>query len=428
MDLLQPLEGRRRRLERIYYPGRTDGPIEEWRLRWDVHRFLEAIDNRAPDMADRLLRSCLNDGPLGRVVFLTDRHFVHCRGPQSTTGMSAFDEMLVELTVRTHDNSRQYGLFLDGPDDPAVLRCLLKVIALATCVSSVDVHLIDIETELPEGIIPAMQDFVSMARSRRTVLPCFSLWPDMARVLAFHCHPLVDLDLYLSPWRWRGHIPVLAEAIRANLCPTRLTLHEIFPEDAGLLAPALEATMRIEELTLEVHHYPCSSMAFDAIGRNRSIRDLVVKGDGIIYCRDVKGLWKSILKSTTILRVDASNLMTPDSVTFSSSERRKCAGAVAAAIRSNPRITRILFNPRIHDTHIMESRVVPILRFNKFRPIIKALFDGSINGVGRERAVSALLGSPLVRLHPELLYVLLKVNRENLLPASGLGRRQRTSY
>jgi predicted secreted protein len=193
MDLLQPLEGRRRRLERIY-PGRIDGPIEEWQLRWDVDRFLEAI-NRAPDMADRLLRSCLNDGPLGRVVFLTERHFVHCRGPESTTGMSEFDEMLVELTIRTNNNegSRQYGLFLDGPDDPAVLRCMLKVTALATCISSVDVHLIEVRDEIPLGIVPAMQDFVSMARSRRTVLPCFTLWPEMARVLAFHCCPLVDL-------------------------------------------------------------------------------------------------------------------------------------------------------------------------------------------------------------------------------------------
>jgi hypothetical protein len=430
MDLLRPLQGRRRRIERIY-PGRSSGPIEEWRLRWDISRFHEAID-RAPDMADRLLKSCLNDGPLGRVVFLTEQHFVQCKGPESKfSGISEFDEMLVELTIRTHNNegSRQYGLFLDGPNDPVVLRCMLKVAALATCFSSVDVRLIEVEDAIPTGIVPAMQDFVSMARSRRTVLPCFRVWPEMARALAFHCHPCVELDLYLD--FWIDGASTLADAIRAHRCPPRLALHRILPEAADLLATAFEATSRIEELTLHLQGYSIRKRLFASIGRNRSIRALVVKGEGTLWCSDVTLLWKSVLESATIQSIDARNLVREDdALTFSSSDRRTCARAVAGAIRSNPHLTRFVYDPRIHDAHIMESRVVPVLLFNRFRPVVEALFDGSTGGgggVGRERTASALLGSPLVRRHPELLHLLVKATRESLVPASGLGRRRRTT-
>jgi hypothetical protein len=426
MDLVERLEGRHRRLERIY-PDRSDGPIEEWRLRRDVNEFREAID-AAPDLADQLLRFCLNDGPLCRVVFLTDEHFVHCTGPNSTSGISEFDDMLFALTILTSEGGpREYGLFLDGPDDPAVLRCMLKVAALGTCISSVKVHLTDAEMETLPGIVPAMQDFVSMARSRRTVMPCFHAWPEMAQAMAFHCSPLVELDIFLT--YWRGVTSALAEAMNANLCPTRLTLRSLFTEGADLLARALEATTRIEELTLHVRGYSEETNFYDAIGRNISIQALVVKGEGTLFCSDVTVLWNSILKSATIQSVDASTLFHERSrFTFSPSDRQACAGAVAAAVRSNPHITRILYDPRMHDAHIMESRVIPILLFNKFRPVVKALFEGSADRVGRERAVSALLGSPFVRRHPELLFFLVKANRENLLPSPGLGRRRRNSH
>jgi hypothetical protein len=63
----------------------------------------------------------------------------------------------------------------------------------------------------------------------------------------------------------------------------------------------------------------------------------------------------------------------------------------------------------------MESRVVPILHLNKLRPIVKNLFDGPTDRIDRERTVSALLASPLVRRHPQLMYFLLKLTREALL-------------
>jgi hypothetical protein len=416
MVLVERLEGGR--LERVY-PGRTNGPVDEWRLRWDINEFREAID-AAPDMADQFLRFCLNDGPLHRVIFLTDEHFVYCTGPESMSapGIHSVDRMLVELTIRTNEEgSREYNLLLDGPDDPAVLRCMLRVAALATAIIGVDVELFEPERETLPDIVPSMQDFVSMARSRRTVAPCFTVWPEMAQALAFHCSPLVALDVYLSCWH--GVTSALAEAIHANQCPARLTLRSIDNRAADHLAPALEATTRIEDLTLHVQHYSCTPMFFGSIGRNGSIRALVVKDEGPLLCRDVVCLWNSILKSTTIQSVDASTLFHERSTfTFSPADRQACAGAVVTAIRSNPHITRILYDPRIHDARIMESRVVPVLLFNKFRPVVKALFEGSTDRVGRERAVSALLLSPLIRRHPELLYILVKANRENLLSAS----------
>jgi hypothetical protein len=197
-------------------------------------------------------------------------------------------------------------------------------------------------------------------------------------------------------------------------------------EEGDRLAPALGSTTRIEKLALRFNHISCGQRFLDSIGRNRSIRALVLKGRGPLLCSEVTSLWKSVLKSATIQSVDASELPYQSAnFTFSPKDRRTCAAVVAAAIRSNPHVTRILYDSRVHDAHIMESRVVPILHFNKFRPIVGGLFEGSSRGIGRERAVSALLGSPLVRRHPELLFFLLKANRENLLAASGLGRRRR---
>jgi hypothetical protein len=426
MDLVERLEGDQRRLERTY-PGRSDGPVEEWRLRRDAHEFRDAID-AAPETADQFLGSCLlYDGPLNRVVFLTDRHFVYCSGPESRLDVFQFDEMLVELTIRTHGSSREYSLLLDGPHDPAVLRCMLRVAALATCISSVQVHLLEGEGEAEAipGMVPAMQDFVAAAGSRRTVTPCFRVWPEMARALVFNCSPVVGLDLYLT-WG-EGFGAVLAEAIRANQCPTRLTLRSVVPGFATVLAPALEATTRVEELTLHLQHHSCTPLVLDAVGRNGSIRTLIVRGGGILLCRDVALFWNAVLKSATIQSVDASDLVHDGGSGdhFSPSDRRTCAGVAAAMIRSNPRITSLRYDPRMHDVEIMESRVVPIVHCHRLRPVVESLFEGSAGGAGRDRtvAVSALIGSPLVRRHPELLHLLVKANRENVVAATGVGRR-----
>jgi hypothetical protein len=122
-----------------------------------------------------------------------------------------------------------------------------------------------------------------------------------------------------------------------------------------------------------------------------------------------------------IERIDARSVS--DGLLRNSYRKRECSKLIAALIRSNLRITSILYDPQTQNAKIMESRVVPIFHFNKFRPIVEALSDGSTDRAGRERVVSALLGSPRVRYHPELLYLLLKANREHLLlAASDVGR------
>ena len=181
------------------------------------------------------------------------------------------------------------------------------------------------------------------------------------------------------------------------------------------MASAIEATTTIAELTLYIQDFQSERIYLDSIGRNKSIRALVLRKAWYIFCSDVLGIWISILTSTSIESVDVSEIFEEGPRAFSDDERHEVANVVALLIRFNSCITSIRYDSRTHDAHIMETLVVPILLLNRLQPIFKAWFDGSTHRVDRERAVSAFLGSPLVRRHPQLMYFLLKSAREVLL-------------
>lgn len=166
----------------------------------------------------------------------------------------------------------------------------------------------------------------------------------------------------------------------------------------------------------------------NAIGRNRGIRDLVARQEGRVTAGTVNTFWESIMTSPRIASVDASGIsgswtdrwdavqQQPPETAFTDEERRECAELVAELIRTNPRITTLEYHPWAHDVHIMESRVVPIVLLNRLRSVLSAPPDASAGVVSRERFASALLGSPHVRNHPQILFFLLQATRGHSSP------------
>jgi hypothetical protein len=205
----------------------------------------------------------------------------------------------------------------------------------------------------------------------------------------------------------------------ANRCPAKLTLSKILDETIPLLATAIAATVSLEELQLTVQSLSRDAVIFDAIGRNQSIRDLTVVTEGpLVDASETEFFWESVSKSSSIQSVHTraqNEFLHP--IIYDDDVRRRCAELVAKHLRDNQRITRLKCSPDTHDAQIMESQVAPIVRLNRFRPVVKGLWNGSGGGEGRARRVSAVLSSPLVRRHPELLYFLLKANGDILLPS-----------
>jgi hypothetical protein len=320
---------------------------------------------------------------------------------------------LWRLKIQCSD-SRTYYWVLDGRPDRDnhyfVIHFLHVVLAVATRVRKTVFtrHIRQNAYQL------AIQSLVSLPRSRRTVEFDCPLTPEVQRVIAFHCSPAVELDVKVIPWT--GY--------------ARLVVHHMFAARNAFF-PALAGTTRIEELTVHVQDVLGIDAALIAIGKNRGIRFLVAMQEGPVTVGMVRTFWESVMQSPTIVSVDASGITgnsardTPGIVRpwpalenaqeFNEEERRESAELVAELIRNNPRITNLAYHSQAHDERIMTSRVVPIVRLNRLRPIVASLPCGSVGDMARERSVSALLGSPIVRQHPELFYVVLNSTRDCLL-------------
>jgi hypothetical protein len=394
-----------------YFPD-EDG-YREWRLRTGADQLLELL-GRSPDTGDLLMNFLLNDAVESQVVWFSPNSALVCEGPDTNDLDYAAAEYHTKLFIYDSD-SRRYRVFLitygGGLSfEPRVLHALHVVVALGTRVAKVVMNLWD--QEMYEGVVPGIREYVSLARSRRTLEFYCDISPETGRELAFHCNPVVELKAQITRWEDKG--AALAEAMVANQCPARLSLSYWCDVHIVSLAPALAATTAVEELRIELPVVEDENL--NAIRRNGSVRVLIATQHKVLKQRDAEAFWRAAFANGTVERIDVSGVA--DGVLSHSTRKRESSELIGTLLRSNPRITSIKYVPRIYDEQVMESRVVPILHFNKFRPVVEALFNGSTDRAGRERAVSALLGSPLVRRHPELLYFLLKVNRENLLAVS----------
>jgi hypothetical protein len=418
-DLVVRLNGPWRRLGDEHLPRNRNVEMREWMLTVGIRELSRMLrpDSPSLDVAERLLSLILNDDRSTiRVVWLTNTHYVVCENTYSTQeGEDDAPHDYFECVTLHCEELRSYYLRLFGAargilPDPDVLRVLHRLAALCTIVKYA---MVDINEALFPDMLPGIDDFVSMARSRRRVTPLLQLTSGPGRALAYNCNPLVSLEANLD--FWNDHGAALVEAMVENKCPAALIILSIPARLKRSLAAAIAATSILAELSLPVPSLSHDTALFDAIGQNQNIRVLRV------YIREplseaatsnLERFWMSMFQSSSIESINVAGHTVADG-DISEAMRRQNAELVAKHIRNSQRITCLKCNPATHDAEIMESRVAPIVHWNRFRPIVAGRSDGE----GRKNRVSALIGSPLVRRHPALMYHLLKKNPVTLLPS-----------
>jgi hypothetical protein len=341
------------------------------------------------------------------VVWLTETHYVASDDLYDNDPHDPFWSVILHC-----EELRTYALQLWGAasgvlPDPDVLRVLHRLFGLCTVVQGAYVEFI--EERFPD-MLPGIDDFVSMARSRRQVMTLSRVSADTGRALAYNCNPLVTLWAGLSDWT--DHGAALIEAMGMNQCPATLRLSKIPARLKRSLAAAISTTSSLEDLDLSVRSLSHDTALFEAIGRNQSIRvlhvDIAEPLSDAKAANDSERSWVSLCRSTSIEAITISAYTSFENRYISEEMRRQSAELVGKHIRSNKRITRLKCSPSTHDEGILAARVAPVLRLNRFRLIVAALSDGLGDGEGAESRVSAVIESPLVRRHPELMYYLLK--------------------
>jgi hypothetical protein len=415
-DLVLRLTGPWRRLGDEHLPHTDSRGIREWMLMIGIRQLSRMLRPESPslDVAERLLSLLLNDDRSAvRVVWLTETHYVACDHSYLALESNDNDPHDPFWSVILHcENHRMYALRLWGAargvrPDPNVLRVLHRLVGLSTVVQYAYVS---INEERFPDMLPGIDDFVSMARSRRQVMTLSRVSADTGRALAYNCNPLVTLWAGLSDWT--DHGAALIEAMGMNQCPATLRLSKIPARLKRSLAAAISTTSSLEDLDLSVRSLSHDTALFEAIGRNQSIRvlhvDIAEPLSDAKAANDSERSWVSLCRSTSIEAITISAYTSFENRYISEEMRRQSAELVGKHIRSNKRITRLKCSPSTHDEGILAARVAPVLRLNRFRLIVAALSDGLGDGEGAESRVSAVIESPLVRRHPELMYYLLK--------------------
>lgn len=309
-DLVERLDGPERRLdENRLLRVEDNAQIQEWRLRVGIQQLLQILhpDNASSlDVAERLLSFLLNVyHAVLRVVWLTDTHYVVCQNKYSgeEDEDDAHHVFVWSLTLHCEE-LRSYHLWLYAvargtPPEPDVLRVLHRLGGLGTIVRYAYV---DFNEDLFPEMLPGIDDFVSMARSRRLVKVLARVSSETGRALAYNCNPLVELLPYLPDWD--DHGAALAEAMVANRCPAVLALENINFRVKHSLAAAIAVTSSLKDLTLTVQSLTSDAAIFDAIARNQSIRSLTVytteRLDKARPVHETESFWLSMFQSSSI--------------------------------------------------------------------------------------------------------------------------------
>lgn len=411
----------------------------DWLLRPGAGAALLELINRSPEAGKPFLDLVLGSDDKSHLVSISDRLCLVCTTEvtqQLYPGLRGWWRLDVQKG-KGNDSRIYYWTLLGIPqpgDDHAVIDFLHRVVALdnRVCKTVLAIEGHDSTPELltlQNALLPAIQSLVSLPRSRRTAEFYFHLTLEVQRAIAFHCSPLVELDVLLIAWQPLGQ--VLSEAMRANRCPARLVLHHIFAAPFEEFAPALAGTTSIKELTVHVQHGPDTEPTLSAIGQNRGITHVVAVQEGPVTAGVVRTFWEAVMNSPTIVSVDATGITGnraslaegnahpwppfENDRDFNQQERRECAELVASLIRTNRRIKRVSFHSRALDAQTMETSVAPIILLNRLRPVVASLPGGSVGEMAREKSVSGLLLSSRFGKHPDMLYCLLNSTRDWLL-------------
>jgi hypothetical protein len=408
------------RLKEVYY--REGGFPErrlytEWRLCMGINELVERCPEGSTEdkVGERLLLFFQNFSSVCRVLWLTDTHFLLCSDRDTRRILFHFlpsyiwecnfetewglDELSLHSWAaeeRDHNNSSS------SSTTAQVLRSLHRIVALGT-------HIHTTRIALPRDL-PAfgIEDFLSRIESRRTVWLNFPITSETGHAVAFNCSRHVALVITMSRWQDRG--AALAEAMAANQCPREMQLHSLDERSIQILAGGLEATTSIDALTIVIasripRYY---SLLFDAIGRSGGIRSLTVKERNIFF-RHTDYL-APILLSTSIQRLDIRKSLILSSHRSDPRFPNQEVDRLARLIRSNRTILHLVYHPQVSESETFQARVAPVLRANRARLGIKAMIDGGggASGPSPGRAASQILQSPLVRDHPETLFLVLQ--------------------
>lgn len=177
MDLVELLEGEQ---GAIPYPRFPRTSYRAWRLRINIHQFLTLLDDSPEATGDRFMNFLLSDDELCRVVWVTDEHFIFCQGPEATNNSFDPAECPWLLYVQCGD-SREYQLLVDGLPDADVLRAVNKAVALGSRITHATLT-VDDDEPFPGVAYPGIEDYVSLAQSRRTVTMAFYVHGHTGRV------------------------------------------------------------------------------------------------------------------------------------------------------------------------------------------------------------------------------------------------------
>jgi hypothetical protein len=417
--------------------------VEEWQLVGDAGATLSRI-LESKEAGDRFLSFLFHDGVKSRVVWLSETHHLACYGPNTVRDYGSLPDYLSAcringgyhevLFIVYHDTGRydiNLGSFVTRNLAPELADAVLQWLAWNTgvtrlCVSGRATR----ASPTPRGY----ECFVSNSQSPRELHSgeIVEVSVDVGRVLASRCNRNVTLLVILRAWEDGG--ASLAEAMRANQAPAKLKAYVIL-RDAPFLAPAIEATECVEDLSLHLYIqdeslYIQDEFAvapanhgdlWDAIGRNRGIRSLCVFASYGLSCNEVKAYLRAAMSCATLRTIHAESLL----FDLSDDEVRECLLLVATLLRSSPTVTQINFSDQIREAHgVLLAHIEQLLQLNRFRPVVAAL-DDSENEDGTARArlrkISALLESEKVLGHPGFMFHLIKANKNLLLHGKGAG-------
>jgi hypothetical protein len=409
------------RLKEVYYRegGFPDRRFyTEWRLCMDINELVERCPEISTEekVGERLLLFFHNFSSVCRVLWLTDTHFLLCSDRDTRRILFPFLPSFVwECNFETEWGLDELSLHSwvaeeRDPNDSSssssntaqVLRALHRIVALGP-------HIRTTRIALAPGL-PAfgIEDFLSRIESRRTVWLNFPVSNETARAVAFNCSRHVALVINMS--RWHDDGAALAEAMAASQCPREIELHSLDERSVQILARGLEATTSIDALTIDIASRIPSyyGLLFDAIGRNRGIRSLTVKERNIFFRHT--NYVAPILLSTSIQRLDIRKSLILRSHRSDPRFRNQEVDRLARLIRSNRTILHLVYHPQVSESETYQARVAPVLRANRARLSIKAMIDGGggASGPSPGRAASQILESPLVRDHPETLFLVLQ--------------------
>jgi hypothetical protein len=365
------------------------------------------------------------------ILWLSGGEFLMCQGPGSH-GTDHRDSLPYHLEqMNAHGDFSADAIFEGRRHSFSIISCKQEITGhdwgatLLLLCSRIDAVSL-IECSHPPVSPDELEELVSRAPpGGRTIELCrYGLSRSTARILASRCHPDLTLVVHLDGWKRK--VSILAEAMVANQCPRRL-IFENPVEPNPELAEALRSTTRVEHVTILSSYRTATDECFeemlDGIGQNHGIRTLAVHQRSGVTSNRLRTLWRSVMTSPTLESINVAYMKAGDEHDFTDTERRECAELVVSVLQSNAVLTQIKYNRETHHEQVMEKQVTPLLHLNRFRPVAKALEGMSASE--RERTLSALVGSDLVRGRAYLFFHLVAcMIKESMVVPCKRGRPQ----